>query len=263
MVSVIIVSYNSREFILDCISSIRKFSPKDTEIIIVDNASTDNSVKLIKENNAKAFLIENSENLGYAKAVNKGIKKSRGEFILVLNPDTKITKSSVENLIKFMGENKNVGLVGSRLLNPDGSLQPSCYNDQNILNAIKQYFFGVKGAFQKYYPDTDRPAEVSAVVGAAMFFRKATAQNVGLFSEKYFMYFEDLDFCREIKRYGLSVYYLPTSVIYHEHGGITRTVPEKAKRWLIESSIVYHGRIGHSLLTLTLWLGQKFRLLIG
>ncbi len=262
MVSIIIVNYNTKNFIIQCLNSIGKYAPKDTEVIVVDNASTDESMEEIKITNQKLKVIENKENLGYAKAVNQGIKVAKGDYLFILNPDTKLTKDAIDKLLEFTKIHPDAGVVAPQLLNSDGSVQPSCYHEPTIFNAIKEYFLGIKSAYDKYAPRGNTPKQVDAVVGAAMFIPKITIEKVGLLDERFFMYFEDLDFCRRVRRSGLSVYYLPTSEIFHEHGGVTRTVPEQARNWLIQSSIIYHGRVKHTLLTIVLWLGQKWKRLV-
>lgn len=266
MVSILIVSYNTKNFIIPCIQSIERFAPKGTEVIVVDNSSTDGSLEELKAQSAKLKtttqelkLIENSKNLGYAKAVNLGIKASSGEYIFILNPDTKLTKDTIDKLLEYALLRKNLGIIAPKLLNPDGSLQASCFNEPTLFGAIKEYFFGIKGTFEKYAPKGDKPVEVDAVVGAAMFIPRTVVDKVGMFDERYFMYFEDLDYCRRVRHAGFAVCYLPKSKVIHAHGGVTKTVREKARQWLIESSIVYHGAIGHTLLTTILWLGQKWQ----
>ncbi len=262
MVSIIIVNYNTKRFIIPCIKSIERFAPKDTEIIVVDNASTDGSVEELKTITKNLKLIANKENLGYAKAVNRGIKSSHGDYLFILNPDTKLTDGAVDELLTFSETHEDAGVVAPQLLNPDGFVQPSCYHEATVFSAIKEYFLGIKGAYDKYVPRGDTPTRVDAVVGAAMFVPLSTVKKVGLLDERFFMYFEDLDYCRRVRLSSLRVYYLPKARVYHEHGAVTRTVPEKARKWLINSSKIYHGLVKHTLLTIVLWLGQKWKRLL-
>lgn len=264
MVSIIIVNYNTKKFIIPCLESIKKYAPKGAEVIVIDNNSSDGSVEALNDlrfNNKDLRLIENQKNLGYARAVNQGIKAANGDYLFVLNPDTRLTKSVINQLLNFTLLHKGVslGVVSPRLLNMDGSVQASCYHEPTIIGAAKEYFFGIKGAFGKYAPRGDEPVIVDAVVGAAMFIPCNTINKVGLFNESYFMYFEDLDYCRKARNAGLKIYYLPTAKVYHAHGGVTKTVGDKARQWLVESSLVYHGKMMHTFITITLWLGQKFR----
>lgn len=266
MVSIIIVNYNTKKFIIPCLESIKKYAPQETEIIVVDNASTDDSIAVtrnlkLKIKNLK--LIESKENLGYAKAVNQGIKASTGDYLFVLNPDTRLTSGAIDTLINLTLLHKSVTMIGPRLLNPDGYIQPSCYHEPTIWGATKEYFLNVKGSFVKFAPKSNYPVKVDAVVGAAMFIPRQVINKVGMFNEKYFMYFEDLDYCRRVRLGGLSVYYLPKAQIYHEHGAVTKTVPKEAMSWLVESSKVYHGVVKHYLLNFILWLGQKWQKILN
>lgn len=261
MVSIIIVNYNSKGFIVSCINSISKYAPRDTEVIVVDNSSTDGSVDLLKS--VKSItLIRNKYNLGYAKAINIGIKSANGDYIFILNPDTKLYEGVIDNLKSFAQKNNKVGIVAPKLLNRDGSLQDSCYHEPGIINAFKEYFLGVRSAFRKYAPRGQEPVAVDAVVGAAMFIPRKIIDEVGMFNDKYFMYFEDLDFCRKVRENGFEIFYLPSAVIYHEHGGVTKTVGVVANSWLADSSKKYHGILKYHMLTLVLLLGQKWRNLI-
>lgn len=262
MVSIIIVNYNTKKFIISCLRSIEKYASKEAEIIVVDNASVDGSVREIKNftlHHSPFTLIENRENMGFAKAVNQGIKASTGDYLFILNPDTKLTTGVIDQLLEFTLDNSNVGVVAPRLLNHDGSIQESCYHEPTFWGAIKEYFLNIKGSFTKYALKSDHPVQVDAVVGAAMFIPRQVVNKTGMFSEKYFMYFEDLDYCRRVRLTGLQVYYLPTARIFHEHGAVTKTVPQQAITWLVESSKIYHGIIKHYLLNFILWLGQKWQ----
>ncbi|MBI4058836.1 glycosyltransferase family 2 protein [Candidatus Microgenomates bacterium] len=257
MISIIIVSYNTKKFLLPCLASIKKFAPKDKEVIVIDNNSTDGSVEKLQKQDIQ--LIENKENLGFAKAVNIGIREARGEYLFILNPDTKVTKDAIQKMVEFIKDGNNVGIAAPRLLNLDGSIQPSCYHEPTIWAAIKEYFFNIMEAFNKYAPSGNKPVKVDAVVGAAMLISRGTVERVGLLGEKFFMYFEDLDYCRRVRKEKLAIYYLPEAQIYHVHGGVTSTVKEMANRWLIESSKLYHGLISYTLLSLILKLGQKWQ----
>ena len=271
MISIIIVNYNTGRFLFPCLDSIRKYVPADTEVIVVDNNSSDGSIEKLKSQKSKGKtttqklkVIENSENLGYAKAVNQGLRIASGDYLFVLNPDTELTKGSIDELLKFTETlEDDVGLVAPRLLNPDSSVQNSCYHEPTFLSAFKEYFLGMEGAFEKYTPEGNDPIRIDAVVGAAMFIPRKTIEKVGMLDERFFMYFEDLDYCRRVRLSSLKVYYLPIAQVYHEHGAITSTVGERANEWLIQSSKIYHGIVGYILLTAILKLGQKVKNLLA
>jgi len=235
----------------------------DHEIIVIDNASEDGSAEMIKKNFSKVKLIENKENLGFAKANNQALRQTQGKDILLLNPDTQVKPGSLEKLIKFAEKNHKAGVVGAKLINPDGSVQPSVYHFPTFWRAIKEYWLGQKGVYEKYAPKGKKPIEVEAVTGAAMLIPTKIVEGVGLLDEKYFMYFEDLDYCRRVRRAGLKVFYLPTAEILHHHGQSAAKAGSKAYQYLVQSSKIYNGFIKYYLLFLILWTGQKWQKVFG
>lgn len=265
--SVIIVNYNTGDLLRKCLQSIKEttknFENPSTEVIIIDNASRDESIKSIiprlRSGQAGIKSIENKTNVGFAKAVNQGIQKSNGEYILLLNPDTAVNPNALKALINFGEKTPDAGVVGAQLLNPGGSIQSSVFHFPTVWQAVREFWLGQEGAYSKYTPKGNKPSRVDAVVGAAFLITPQARKKVGLLDERYFMYFEDLDYCRRIRETGLSVYYLPSAKVYHEHGGVTRTVGINARRWLVDSSKVYNGIVKHNLLTFILWLGQKWK----
>lgn len=269
--SIIVVNYNTKDLLVDCIDSIKKEgSNLKKEIIVIDNASQDDSKAYLESTqfkksgkNLKTKTILNKKNLGFSKANNKGIKIAKGKYILLLNSDTKVKKGALDELIKFVWQTTEAGVVGPRLLNPDGSVQGSCFNFPSLQNAIREYFLGPKGAFGKYAPKENYPIVVDAVVGAAFLITPQALQNVGLLDEKYFFYYEDLDYCRRVKKQGMKVYYLPSSQIIHYHGAAGKTNKDvKVSELLVDSSKKYHGIIGYYILTFILKIGQKWKKLM-
>ena len=262
--SIVIVNLNNKDLILDCIESIRKEGSRlDLEILITDNGSTDGSVsalRKIQDPNLKIQIIENKGNFGYAKANNQGIQKARGKYLLLLNSDTIVKKEALGKLLRFARQTPDVGVVGPKLLNIDGSLQPSCFNFPTIKNAIKEYWLGEKGLFEKFAPSGNKPSNVDAVVGAAFLISPKALRKVGMLDERYFAYFEDIDYCRQTWKTGLKVYYLPTSEIIHYHGATFKKMSPEKDRWksLIPGSKIYHGIAKHYILTGVIWLGQKW-----
>lgn len=266
LISIVIVNFNTKKLIKNCIESIFKAKPKvNYEIIIIDNGSNDGSCEFLKNISAKypktISLYLNKQNLGYASANNQGIKKSKGKYILLLNSDTLVLKDSLENLYEFAQKtNSRIGIIGGQLLNPDGSIQESVFNLPTLGRAIRQYWFGEKEILDKYAPKDEVPREVEAVVGAAFLITPYARKKVGLLNERYFMYFEDLDYCRRVKRASLKVYYLPSAKFIHYHGASGEKAGRKLQnRRLIESSKIYHGLMKYYLLTSVVWLGQKWR----
>src|SRR3972149_17852 len=176
--SVVIVSYNTKELTLKCIDSVlANSSGLDIEIVVIDNNSTDGSVQGLRKLRVdKIKTVENSENLGFAKAVNQGIKLSSGEHILLLNSDCKLTQGALKKLFDFAQKTPDAGVVGVKLLNPGGGVQPSCYYFPGIIRAAKRYFGGANEV-DKYYPKGSGATEVEAVVFAATLITKVALER--------------------------------------------------------------------------------------
>jgi GT2 family glycosyltransferase len=266
--SIVIVNMNTKDLTVGCIRSIQK-EAKDLsfEVLLTDNGSTDGSVEAFKRISSEQYwkgkftLILNNSNVGYAKANNQGIRKAKGKYLLLLNNDTIVHKNSIQNLVSFAENTPDVGVVGSKLLNIDGTLQMSCFNFPTIKNAILEYFFGKRGLFEKFAPKGTTPATVDSVVGAVFLITPEARKKVGILDERYWAYFEDIDYCRQCWRKGLKVYYLPDSVITHYHGATFKKLADESERWrrLIPSSKVYHGLVNHYIINTIIWLGQKWQ----
>ena len=229
--SIIIVSYNSVKYIDDCINSIIKYhEPKKnkSEIIVVDNASTDGSVDLVKNKYTDVKLILNKSNLGFSAANNIGIKLSQSEYVLLCNSDCEIFKDSINNLISFMDKHQSVGISGPKIINSDGTIQLSCRRFPSFFDAgmhsILEYIIPGNRFTRKYkLADVNRkkPFEVDWVSGSFMIIRRKAMLDTGLLDEKYFMYVEDIDLCYQMWKKGWQVYYNPYSRVLHHVGGST------------------------------------------
>ena len=267
--SIVVVNLNTKDLTMGCLRSIQKEGKGlFYEVLLTDNGSTDGSVGALKSLKKEAFwkdkltLIFNKSNTGYGKANNQGIKKAKGQYVMLLNNDTVVHKDALQNLIKFAQKTPDAGVIGSKLLNIDGTLQASCFHFPTITNAIKEYWLGSKGLFDKYAPITKNPVTVDSLVGAAFLITPIALKKVGMLDERYFAYFEDIDYCRQTWRNNLKVYYLPDSVITHYHGAtFKKLASDEAIRWrkLIPSSKIYHGWLRHYVLFFILWLGQKWQ----
>jgi len=260
--SVILVNLNTKRLTLDSIHSVLREGEVKKEIIVVDNGSTDGSVEALGELTKKKVIkfIKNRENLGFAKANNQGIRIAKGKYILLLNNDTIVKKEALTKLVEFAKERRDAGVVGSKLLNIDGSLQPSCFHFPTITNAIKEYLLGQMGNFEKFAPKAKEAVTVDAVVGASFLITSLARKKVGLLDERYFAYFEDIDYCRKVWQSGLKVYYLPSSEIIHYHGATFKKMAKREDQWrkLIPGSKIYHGVLKHYIINTILWLGQKW-----
>lgn len=214
-----------------CLDSIRENPPHSSfEIFVVDNNSMDNPREIVKMHYPEVRLIENSSNFGFSHANNQAIVRSRGRYILILNPDTIVTKGALDALIDFMDKNPDAGVGGAKLLNLDGSLQYSCRKFPTIFYV----FFGRQSIFIKFFPynrfskkylmmdeDHSKNLEVDWVFGASMILRKEALDEVGIFDEDYFIFVEDTDLCYRMREKGWKVYFVANAVIFH-HLGVTR-----------------------------------------
>jgi GT2 family glycosyltransferase len=262
--SIIVVNFNTRQLVGRCIDSIKESKTHTKyEIIVVDNGSTDGSVDSL-EKTSGIIIFKNKENLGFSKANNIGIKNASGKYVLLLNSDTEVKSGSLDKLLDFAKSKGDVGVVGARLLNENGTIQESASNFPTIWSAVKEYWFGEKGLFGLFAPKSEDPIRVDSVVGAAFLITPEALKKVGLLNEKYFMYFEDLDYCRRIKKAGLKVYYLPKAEVVHHLGASGTKVAKSDEQWrrLVPSSKIYHGAFMHNLINFVLWSGQKFGNLI-
>lgn len=255
--SVIAVNYNTSTFILRLLSSLSKnIQGKVFEIIVVDNGSTDNSCRLIRENFPDCCLIENKKNRGFGRAVNQGIRRSKGKYILILNPDVQILPGSVEKAISFLEGNPHITLLLPKLLNPDGTLQFSCRTFHNFSTLLFR-----RTPLGKIFPNHEvirkhlmmdwnhnEVREVDWGLGACMFIRREAIKEQDLFDERFFLYFEDIDLCFRLKNEDRKVVYYPEAVMVHTHvRESARGFFNRAKWELYKSLIKFyfkHGRLG-------------------
>ncbi len=262
-VSIVIVNYNTADLVSNCVDSVYKSKPKAKfEVIIIDNGSDDAlSLKKIKKSHPGVKILFNKKNEGYSKANNQGIKMALGKYVWLLNSDTVVKKNALDALFSAAKQRINGGVFGSKLYNADGSVQESCMRFPTQWRAFKQYFLGEKGLLDKYAPKCKDVCEVEALVGASFLITEDALKGVGFLDERFFMYYEDLDYCRRVRTMGLKVYYVPHSEVVHFHGksGERLVNPENQWRRLIPSAKIYHGRAGFYLFNFIIWAGQKWQ----
>ena len=226
--SIIIVNFNVKDYLKELLDSLKTASGKiSSEIIVVDNDSVDGSQHMVKSGYPEVILIENETNEGFASGCNTGIKQSSGDFILLINPDCLVNKDTLEKMLDFFEEHEDCGLAGCKILNTDGSIQLACRRSFPTPASAFFKLTGLSRLFQKsrifgkynlsYLPE-DQIAEIDAVSGSFMMFRRDIIQQIGYLDETYFMYGEDLDFCFRIKEKGWKIYYNPETHIVHHKG---------------------------------------------
>ncbi|MBI5020371.1 MAG: glycosyltransferase [Ignavibacteriales bacterium] len=239
-VSVIIVNYNVRAFLENSLNSVLKaLKGIDGEIIVVDNASDDGSIEMVRQKFPQINLMVNNKNVGFAAANNQGIRISKGEYLLLLNPDTILQENTIKIMLNFLERNKDVGLAGCKILNPDGSLQLACRRSFPSPWVAFTKIIGLSNLFPrvplfgKYnleYLDPEKSYEVDAVSGSFMFVRRKVAEEVGGLDEQFFMYGEDLDWCYRIKEAGWKIYYVhETQVIHYKGESVRRSNIDEVK----------------------------------
>ena len=228
--SIIIVNYNTKNFLKKCLESLwdSKLGNYSREIIIADNNSTDGSLQYfetLKQNDIK--VIRNKKNLGFAKANNQAIKKSSGRYVLFLNPDTVVQDDTLNVMIKFMDEHQGVAAATCRVQLADGRLDQACHRGFPTAWNAFSYFSGLEKIFPKIkffaaYSQTYLPLntihEIDAGCGAFLMVRRQAGKEVGWFDEDYFWYGEDLDFCYRLKQKGWKIMFVPTTKIFHWKG---------------------------------------------
>jgi GT2 family glycosyltransferase len=231
-ISIIIVSYNVRPFLINLLESVKRaLSGLSHEIIIIDNASTDSSVQMLRARYPEIRLFANKQNRGFAAANNQGLAVAEGNYLVLINPDTLVQEDTFTTLLKFMDAHPSAGAATCKILNPDGSF--SIDSRHSIPSPMTAFWKQI--GFSRLFPHSHRFARynltflneneahrVDALSGSFMFIRAAAVKEVGPLDEDYFMYCEDVDYCYRLGRAGWEIYYLPESPIIHYKGESTR-----------------------------------------
>lgn len=235
-ISIIIVAWNSEKFIRNCLDSIIQNGVELLpEIILVDNNSSDYTIKIVEEHYPQVNLIRNRDNLGYAKSNNQGIENSHGEYLLLLNPDTEVQVKSLILMTQFMEKNPHTGALGPQLLNSDGTIQPSCREFPTYATLLWE-FSGLSRLFPKSrifghwrmgYFDFNRIREVDQPMGSCLLLRRKTLKEVGVFDQSFPMFFNDVDLCYRIRKAGWKIFFYPDAQILHHKGASTRQVKRR------------------------------------
>ncbi len=231
-ISIVIVNYNVKDFLYKCLKTIEIASQGlDVETIVVDNNSSDGSCQYLEPKFPNVNFISLKENVGFGRANNIGFAKSSGDYILVLNPDTEINQDTLSVMLDYMGNNKEVGASGCKVLNTDGSFQFACrrgfptpWNSFSKLFGLGSIFPNSKlfSGYNLSYKSVDQTYPVDALIGAFMFIRKEALASVKGFDPDFFMYGEDLDFCYRLQQKGWRVDYVHSTEIIHHKGESTK-----------------------------------------
>lgn len=226
-ISIIITSFKSKGLTLNCIKSIKEadFGDLKYEVIVVDNGSQDSLGEILKWQNPEVIFIQNKVNVGMGAGNNIGAKRAQGKYVVFMNPDTIAFKDTFAILHKYMEENDEVGLVGPKQLNPDKTIQKTCYRWHNFMTflyrrtSLGNMRFAQKDLDRFEMKDYDYSyiKEVDWVLASFIFCRKSAFEKIGMFDERYFLYLEDTDLCRSFKKFGFKVIYNPEAQIIHNH----------------------------------------------
>ncbi|MFH1173129.1 MAG: glycosyltransferase family 2 protein [bacterium] len=232
--SIIILNYKAKGLVKQCLKGIKLLNlGLKYEVIVVDNHSGDSSVTMIKEQFPWVKLVEAERNCGFAAGNNLGIKEAVGKYVMILNPDITVLEGAIETMYEYMEKNPLVGISGPKLINPDGTVQYSCYHFPGFMVPIyRRTFLGnlpwAKKTLRHYLMkdwahDADR--EVDWLLGACLFVRKSALDKVGLLDERFFLYFEDVDWCRRFWQAGFKVSYLAEAEMVHYHQRLSAENP--------------------------------------
>jgi N-acetylglucosaminyl-diphospho-decaprenol L-rhamnosyltransferase len=244
ILSIIIVSWNTRELLEGCLTSIYAHPPHgEFEVFVVDNASSDGSAQMVEEHFPPVRLIENSENIGFARANNLAIQQGIGRYVLLLNPDTEVKPGAIEALVEFMDDNPRAGAAGSCLLSPNDTLQPSCHPEPTISRELWRLFHLDKLYPYAIYPierwDLKTPRLVDALQGACIILRRKALDQVGLLDEDFFIYSEEVDLCYRLRKSGWEIFWVPQSRVVHLGGQSTQQASKEMFLHLYRGKLLY------------------------
>lgn len=256
--SIITVNFNGGKYLDYFLKSITLNPPPiPYEVIVIDNASKDLSFEKAKRKYKNFLFIKSNKNRGYGGGCNLGLKYAKGDIIIFANPDVLIFKDTFEKIIKEIKNEERIGAMGPKLLNPDGSFQPSCRRYPRF----KYLLFGRRSFLSRYFPNNPFTKEfmythfenlkngkvpVESIMGAFFITKRKVLEDVGNFDERFFLYVEDTDLCYRMKKKGYEIYYLPEAEVIHYHGKSRKYLGIKSL-YLLRKSIYLFFRKHHKL----------------
>lgn len=242
-VSFVIVTWNSLDVLRDCLRSIHTvIQDLSFEAFVVDNNSDDDTAKAVATEFPWVNLIHNSENVGFGQANNQALRRARGRYCVLLNPDTVLVPGTIEQCVTFMDSTSDAGVVSGELVNSDGTFQAGYFDFPTLSYAISCLSGGVSKRFQEwkrnYSPDPP-VREVDWVSGAFMIVRRESIYDAGLFDERFFMYSEETEWCYRIRKAGWTIYYLSSVEIIHHHRHSTKKAPFELKAHAVRGQQIF------------------------
>lgn len=261
-VSIVIVSWNTCDILGDCLQSIyANTRDVEFEVIVIDNASSDSSVDMVKSEFPQVILLENRENRGFAAANNQGIAVTEGRYVLLLNSDTVVLDGAIDKVVAFADTYPKAGITGCRVLNEDKTLQLSCFMFPSVLNMALwvSYLFKVFprsrffGRDRMTWWDGDDVREVDVLTGCFMLVRREAMEQVGPMDEQFFMYFEETDWCYRFKQAGWKVMFTPNAEIVHLGGASSKKVRTGMVNQWRRSMLLYYKKHKSLLAYISAW----------
>ncbi len=271
--SIITVGTNEKHWLRPCLQSVfAQTCGISFEMIVVDNASTDGTIEMLRTEFPQVKVIHNESNLGFAAANNKAIRASTGRFVLLLNPDTQVLEGAIQKTLRFMDEHPRAGLAGCKLKYPDGRFQPTAFAFPTVWNMFAEAIFLYKvfpktklfGGYHLSYLNYNEDVQVDWLIGAYFLIRREVIDNVGLLDEQFYMYTEDTDYCYRIKQANYEVWFTPRGEVTHFYGGYSG-VNLRVVVWTHRSQILFYQKhyqgLKRSMLVLIKLFGLVLRVL--
>ena len=245
--SVVIVTRNSQNEILKCLESLSLWDKHIKDVVLVDNASSDNTLERVREFQ-KVKVISENRNTGFSKAVNKGIGETSGKYILILNPDVEIINDFYQEIRNLFESNNNIGIIGPKIVYPDGTFQRSVRRLPDLISQIIMFlkldhiyggFTSVK-RYSLFDFDYNKPQYVDQVMGACFFTRRDLWDKLSGFDERFFIWFEEVDYCLRAKSLGMLTYYAPLGPVRHILGkSFSQERLLRKQLWFLKSLIYF------------------------
>lgn len=259
--SIIVVSWNTQSMLRDCLDSLFACAAAAVlEVFVVDNGSSDGSPEMVEEEFPTVKLIGNERNLGFAAANNQALRLATGRHVLLLNSDTLVHPGVIDASVDYMDRNPQVGVMGCRVLNADGSVQATCSQFPTLTNLalLTTGLFRVPGFgfAQRYRMDgwqRDEERDVDVVSGCYLVARRDATEAVGLLDEDFFFFGEETDWCRRFRAHGYAVRFAPVGTITHFGGGSSKSLNSKRDLMLSEATVRLHRKHGGMAAAATAW----------
>lgn len=255
VLSVVIPSWNTREYLAACLTHLAAAEKPATEVIVVENASSDGSLEYLRSHHPEVRLVVNARNEGFARGSNQGLAIARGRYALLLNTDTEVAPDAIARLVRFLDEHADYGAVAPRLVHRDGSTQRTVQEFPTLKTAL---FFSTP--FERWFPesrelrryflrdwDQESSRDVDQPPAAVLLLRRAMLERIGLFDEDLWLFYNDVDLAKRMHAAGWKTHYLAEARVVHHVGGSTRKFADFVATWQRDRLRYYakhHGRLG-------------------